>query len=85
MGPEDEGLAAEQVNAPKAILRMSKKSEPGRSTAVIFWVIVLGQDAANDVLIDVDTECGGQLFSDSTATELRMPSFHFDDGRDQFG
>ncbi len=63
---------------------MSEKSEPGRSTAVIGRVIVHGQNAANNVLVDVDTECEGQLFGDSAAAKLRIPTFHFDDGRDQF-
>ena len=56
MGPEDEGFAAKEVDTPQAILRVAEERQPGRASRARFWAAVLGQYAADDIFVDIDTE-----------------------------
>jgi hypothetical protein len=45
----------------------------------------LGEDAADDILVDLDSEGVSDLLGDSPAAETRIAPLHVDDGRDELG
>jgi hypothetical protein len=46
---------------------------------------MLGQDAADDIFVEIDIEGKRDLLRDAPAAEARISSFHLDDGGDQLG
>jgi hypothetical protein len=83
VGTEDQGLAAEEIDAPQAIFAVSEKREPGRASRAGLRPVALGEHTAHDILVDLDTEYKGELLSDPPAAKSRVPVLHFNDGRDQ--
>jgi hypothetical protein len=76
-------LAMKQIAAPQAIFSVAEKGQPRRTSGIRFRPIMIGQDPANHVLIDFDTESQSDLFRNSRTAPTWIPSLHFDDGIDQ--
>ena len=69
MRPRRDGFTAKEVNAPTAILRVADKRQPGRPSGSRLRSIVLGQDTANHVLVDLDAEGSRDDQRDTWAAE----------------
>src|SRR5262249_50607389 len=80
MGPQDRRLAAEQVETPQTVLRVTDHCEPGGPSRVWLRSVPRGENAAHDILVDGNVEGQGDLLRDSWATPCRIPPFHVDDG-----
>jgi len=76
--------AAEQIQAPEAVLGLGDQRQPGGATgAGVIWLVVLGEHAAHDIFIDVDAEGVSDLLRDAQIAELGIASLHFDNGCDE--
>ena len=49
-------FAAEQIDAPQAVLHMSDKAQPGRATGSCLGSIVFREHPADDVFVDIDAK-----------------------------
>jgi hypothetical protein len=45
---------------------------------------MFGEYTSHNILVDLDTEYEGDLWSDAPAAEAGIPALHFDDRCDQF-
>ena len=82
MSPENQRLAAKQIEAPQAVLRMPEEGQPGwaRARRTAIGPIVFREHAADDILIDLQSKGERELLSDPPAAEARISGFHLDDG-----
>lgn len=55
VGLEENGLAPEQIDTPKAIFHMADEGEP-RGPISWLWTIVLGKDTPHDIFVDIDAK-----------------------------
>ncbi len=78
------GLAAKQIAAPQAVLGVAEKGEPGGTARIQFRPVMNAQDTANHVLVDFNSKGQGHLLSDARAAPAWIPSFHFQDGYNEF-
>src|SRR5450755_1385496 len=69
---EHDGFASKEIDAPQAVLRVSDEGEPGWTIASRGTSEMLSEVAAHHILADVDTECMGNLLSNSRAPESRI-------------
>ena len=76
MGLEQNGLAAKEINAPEAVLKVTYKRQPGRTvTGIRPWSVVLFKYASDNIFIDVNSERFVDLLRDpGTAEPCIMPS-----------
>ncbi len=84
VGFEDQGLAAKEADTPQTVLGVSEKSEPGRAICARFWTVVLGQYAADDILVDRYVEDPRDLLGDPAAAEAAISPFDVDVCRNGF-
>ena len=64
---------------------MGDECQPGQTRgAGVTGSVVSGEDAAHDILVDLDFEAMRDLLSDAHAAETRIAPLHLDDGRDEF-
>src|SRR5450631_191151 len=85
MTVQEDRFAAEEVDAPKAILRLSDQGQPGWSgSAGVAGTVVLGEDAPNDVLVDLNAKGERDLQGDAHAAKPRVALLELDDGGDEF-
>ena len=65
---------------------MPDEGQPRRSTATATgtWPVICGEDTSNDILIDVYSECFGNLLSDSAAAKAGIALLQLNDGLDEF-
>ena len=66
---QQNGLAASEIDAPEAVLRVPKEGQPGGSTIAECYAIMLGEDVPHNVLVDVYTEGVGDEQGDPRAAE----------------
>ena len=63
-------FAAEQVDAPEAILGLRDECQPGRAIGSgVAWPVVLREHAANDIFVDLDAEGMSDLLGDAHTAE----------------
>jgi hypothetical protein len=74
------GLAAEQIDAPKAVLHMAQKGKPGWTAGFGRRPEMKSQNASHYVLVDHDTEGQGDLLRNSGTSPGGIALFHLDDG-----
>ena len=83
---QENGFAAEQVDAPQAIFDVPDECQPRRTVGSgIAWPVVLPEHASNDVLVKLDAEGVSDLLGDAYATEPWIAALQLDDRRDEFG
>jgi hypothetical protein len=81
---ENNRFTAEQIDAPQAVRCVSDEGEPGWTIASRGTSAMLSEDAAHHILADVDTECMGNLLSNSRAPESRIAALHLENRGDEF-
>ena len=83
---QENGFAAEQVDASQAIFDVPDECQPRRTVGSgIAWPVVLPEHASNDVLVKLDAEGVSDLLGDAYATEPWIAALQLDDRRDEFG
>ena len=75
MAAQDRRLAAEQVHAPEAVLRLPQERQPGR-TAAGTRSIVRGEHSADHVLIDPNVERQTDLLGDPRTAPPGIAPLH---------
>src|SRR5450631_522701 len=80
---EHNGLTSEQIDAPQAVLHVSDEREPGGSLISGGRSEMPSEDAAHDILVDLDAERMGYLLGNARTTEARIAVLHFEDRRDE--
>jgi hypothetical protein len=81
---ENNRFTSEQIDAPQAVRCVSDEGEPGWTIASRRTSEMLSEDAAHQILADVDTECMGNLLSNSRAPESRIAALHLENRGDEF-
>ena len=85
MAAQEDRFAAEQVDAPEAVLGLRDERQPGRAIGTrVLGPVVLRKHAANDILVDLDAEGMRDLLGDAQVAELGIAGLHLDDRRDDF-
>ena len=65
-------FAAEQVDAPEAILHVTDEGQPrGAVGSGVAWSVVLREHAAHDIFVDVDAEGMSNLLGDAYTAKAR--------------
>ena len=82
---KEDRLAAKQIDAPKTVLGVRKEGQPGRTRGLrVSAVVVLRQDPAYDISIDLGTERMSNLLGDALIAESWIAALHLDDRGDEF-
>jgi len=84
MGPQCSRLAPEQIHAPEAVFHVAQESQPGRTTGRLSRPVVMAENPANHVLVDLDVERQGDLLGDSRTAPAGITLLHFDGRTDEF-
>jgi|SRR5437588_6088185 len=84
VGPQGGRLAPKQINAPETVFYVAQESQPGGTTRVLSRPVVLRENPANYVFVDLDVERQGDLLSDSRTAPVGIPLLHFGDCTDEF-
>src|SRR5208283_3422320 len=70
VSPQRSRFAPEQIHAPEAVFLVPQESQPGRTTRVLCRSVVKGENPANDVFVDLDVQCEGDLLCDSRTARM---------------
>ncbi len=81
---QHDGLAAEQVDAPEAVLRVPDERQPRRPSGSRFRSIVFGQYSADHVLVNLDAEGPGDNECNPRAAETWIATLQLHDRTDEF-
>src|SRR5262249_46800731 len=73
IGPQDRGLAAEQVETPETVLRVTEHREPRRPSGVWLRFVPRRENAAHDIRVDGNVEGQRDPLRDSGAPPRRIP------------
>ena len=84
VGPQRRRFAPEQVQTPETVLQVSNQGQPGGTASLRFQSIVAGEDAPNNVFIDLNAERQGDLLRDSRTPPGWIALLHLDHGFNQF-
>src|SRR3979411_1052618 len=77
-------FAAEQSDAPQAVLHMPDKAQPGRTIGSCFGSIVFREHAADDVFVEIDAKGVRNLLCDAGTANAGVAAFDLDDRVDGF-
>ncbi len=81
---QQNGFAAEQIDAPQTVLGVAKRSQPGWPTAAWVRAVVCCEYSANNVFIQLQTKCQIDLLGDSGTAETGVAPLYLNDGLDDF-
>src|SRR5450759_5516196 len=81
---EHNRFTSEQIDTPQAVLHVSDEREPGGSLSSGGRSEVPSEDAAHDVLVDLDAERMSHLLGNARTPESRIAALYFEDRRDEF-
>src|SRR5262245_61109079 len=84
MATKEERFAAEQIDAPHAVLQMPDKAQPGRAIGSSSGAIVLGEHATDDVFVDIDAKGPRDLLGDAGTANTGIAALERDDRVDEF-
>src|SRR6516225_2538688 len=73
-----------QIYTPEAVFHLAQESQPGGTTGGLSWLVVIGENPSNHVLVDLDVERQGHLLCDSRTAPVGITPLHFDDRIDEF-
>ena len=77
-------FAAEQIDAPQAVLHMPDKAQPGRAIGSGLGSIVFREHPADDVFVDIDAKGVRKLLCDAGTTNTGIAAFELDDRVNEF-
>ncbi len=77
-------FAAEQIDAPQAVLHMPDKAQPGRAIGSCLGPIVFREHSADDVFVDIDAKGVRNLLCDAETANAGVAAFDLDDRVDEF-
>ncbi len=80
---EQNRFAAKQIQTPQTVLGRGEGGEPGGALAMRETCPVLLQDAAHDILVQLNAEGIGNLLRDFEVAESEIAACHFDHGRNK--
>ena len=83
MASQEERFAADQIDAPQAVLQMPDKAQPGWAIISRSGSIVFRQHAADQVFVDVDVKGTRDLLGDAGTANTGIAAFEFDDRVDE--
>ena len=63
---------------------MAQESQPGGTTGILARPVVMGENPANHVFVDLDLKRQGNLLSDSRTAPVGITLLHFDYRTDEF-
>lgn len=82
---QEDGFAAEQVDAPQAVLDVPDECQPrGVIGSGVAWREVLREHAAHDIFVDVEAEGMRDLLGDAYTAEPGVAALQLNDRRDEF-
>ena len=84
VGPQRSRLTPEQIDTPEAVFHVAQESQPGGTTGVLSRPVVIGENPANHLFVDLDVERQGDLLGDSRTAPVGITLLHFDDYTDEF-
>lgn len=85
MTAQEDGFAAEQVDAPEAVVDVADECEPRWAIGSgVARPVVLREHVAHDIFVDVDAEGMRELLRDAYTAELGVAALQFNDRRDEF-
>ena len=76
-------FAAEQIDAPQAVLHMPDKAQPGRAIGSCLGSIVFREHPADDVFVDIDAKGVRNLLCDAGTANAGIAAFDLDDRVDE--
>ena len=79
VGPQHGRFAPEQIHAPEAVSHVAQERQPGGTAGVLSRQVVMGENSANYVFVDLDVERQGDLLSDSRTAPMGITLLHYDD------
>src|SRR5262249_2114066 len=79
MAAQEDRFAAEQIDAPQAVLHMPDKAQPRRAIVPCFGSIVLREHAADDVFVDIDAKGTRNLLCDTGTANTGIAALELDD------
>ena len=82
---QHDGFTAKEINAPKAILYVTKEGQPRRASDSRRRSIVFGEHPADHVLVDLDAEGPRNDERDLRTTEPWIALLELDDRSDKLG
>jgi len=68
-----------QIHAPEAVSHVAQERQPGGTAGVLSRQVVMGENSANYVFVDLDVERQGDLLSDARTAPMGITLLHFDD------
>jgi hypothetical protein len=77
-------LAPEQIHTPEAVFNVAQKSQPGGTIGVLTRPIVMGENPADHIFVDLDVERQGDLLCDSRTAPAGVALLHFEDCMKEF-
>ena len=68
VGPQRGRLAAEQIHTPETVVHVAQECQPGEAIGVLSRQVLMGENPANHVFIELNVERQGHLLGDSRTT-----------------
>ncbi len=84
MGPQRSRLAPEQIHTPEAVFHVAQESQPRGTTGVLSRSVVMGENPANHVFVDLDVKRQYDLLGDPRTAPVGITLLHFDHQMDEF-
>jgi hypothetical protein len=81
---EGDGFTPEEVHTPQAVLHVPDEAQPRRPAGVGSRSVMLGKNASDHILVNVNAEGLGESQSDSRAAEAWVSALQLDDGLHEF-
>jgi hypothetical protein len=78
--PQCGRFTSEQIDAVKAVLRVTDEGEPGRATAIGRRMVMGGQNPPDDILINRYSESQLDLFGNARTSSPGITLLHIDHG-----
>jgi len=84
VGPQRGRLTPEQIHTPEAVFHVAQERQPRGATGVLARPVVIGENPANHVFVDLDVERQGDVLGDSRTAPVGITLLHFDYRMNEF-
>jgi hypothetical protein len=79
VSPQRGRLAPEQIHTPETVFHVAQERQPRGTAGALSRPVVMGENPANHVFVDLDVERQGDLLCDSRTAPIGITLLHFDD------